>query len=162
MQASEPVSVAVGFDPDAMFRRILVPVEFNEASRCAVAEALGLQRHFGSVVHLFRLAELDEVSRFLAGTGADGITSQSLVEDAEERLERFVENVFPGHLEDVTVHAAMGTDVAEGIVEEARRLRATMVVVGAAPGHHLFRTGIETMVERMPCPVLLVRAHALH
>jgi nucleotide-binding universal stress UspA family protein len=162
MEATEPISVAAGFDPDAMFRRILVPVEFNDASRCAVAEALGLQRHFGSAVHLFRLAELDEVSRFLAGTGADGVTSDSLVEDAEERLERFVENVFPGHAEDVTVHAAMGTDISEGIADEARRLRATMVVVGASPHHHLFRTQIELMVERMPCPVLLVRSHDLH
>ncbi len=149
------------FDPDAMFRRLLVPVDFNDATKCAVAEALDLRRRFGSEVHLFRFAEQDETGRFLAGTGADGTDAQTVLDEARDRLRRFVANVFPGHEHDVIVHADVGIDVADAVVKEAARVRATLVVVGLEPRRHLFRSPMEKVAQRLICPVLLVRPPAL-
>jgi nucleotide-binding universal stress UspA family protein len=157
-QLAIPPRVVPGFDPDAMFRRILVPIDYDDACRCAVAQALGLRRHFGSAVHLFCMAELDEVSRFLAGTGAEGLSGESMISRAEDRLTRFVEHVIPEHAGDVSLHAGTGMDVAEGIASEARRVGATLVIVGSNPERHVFRTQIERVTQRIGCPVLLVRS----
>jgi nucleotide-binding universal stress UspA family protein len=144
------------------FRRLLVPVEFNDATQCAVAEALELRQRLGSEVNLFRYAEPDEATRFLAGTGADGLTAQVIVDGECDRLRRFVENVFPGHADEVSVHASVGVGVADAILKEAARLDATLVLLGVPRKPHLLRTEIEKLVQRLTCPVLLIRPRHDH
>lgn len=161
MQLVKPSTVASRFNTTAMFRRILVPVEFNDASQCAVAEAIELRRQFGSTIHLYHRAEEDESGRFLAGTGAASDSAQALVTAAEDRLRRFMENVLPGHERDVSVHSSADIDVANGIVKEALRVDATLVLIGAERHPRLFRTQIEQVLQALDCPVLLVRPRVL-
>jgi len=156
----EPARGPVRPDTLTIFRRVLVPVDFNEATRCAVAEAIQLWRHFGSEVHLFRYVELDEASHFLAGTGADGMAASTLIESGEDRLRRFVTNVFPGFEGEVSVCANVGVDVADAVLSEAARVRATLVVIGVDARPHLLRTAVDRLLQRLTCPVLLVRSHA--
>src|SRR5205807_3371311 len=83
-------------DTSATFRRILVPIDFTGASKRALATALELQRRFGSEVCLFHMTELGANDEFLAGVGGTKATGTELVNEAVGRLQRFVENIFPG------------------------------------------------------------------
>ena len=142
MQTNEPTTEPFAFDAKLLFERILVPVDFSEGSRRALAIALELRRRFGSEVHLFWLTELSQNDQFLAGTGAAAVTPQDLVEAAEGRLRRFVDNLFPGRSSEVIAHARIGVDVVHAIAREARHIRTTLVLLAQEPKQAVFRTQV--------------------
>jgi nucleotide-binding universal stress UspA family protein len=154
--ATEPVA----FDAKAVFERVLVPVDFSEGSRRALATALELKRRFGSEVHLFRLTESSENDQFLAGTGAEAVSPRTLIEAAEERLRRFVDNVLPGRSGDVITHAQVGVDVVHGIARSARRIHTTLVLLAEEPRQALFRTQLEKLVKELDSAVMILRTPA--
>jgi nucleotide-binding universal stress UspA family protein len=135
------------------FERILVPVDFSAASRCALAVAFLLRERVGSEVHLFHLAEQGENSAFLAGAGAN-LVYGSLAGDARGRLVRFVENLFPGRSPEVFFHVSVGTELAHRIDEVSREIRATLVLLAGAPQRTLFRTRIERIARDVECAVM--------
>ncbi|MGO8994085.1 MAG: universal stress protein [Polyangiaceae bacterium] len=140
---------------ETTFTRLLVPVDFSAGSRRALGAALVLRRSLGSEVHLFNLAELGGNDEYLAGTGANPVTPEELVEDTKARLLRFVDNVFPGHSREVTVHARMGVDVVHGIERIAKEIGATLVLLGARQRESFFRTDIEKVVRDLNGAVML-------
>jgi nucleotide-binding universal stress UspA family protein len=146
-------------DTLATFRRLLVPVHYNAATQCAIAEAIQLYRHFGSEVHLFRYLEPDEASHIRVGTGAHALHMARRIEEAEDRLRRFVASLFPGHEKEMSFYASVGTGLPDAVIAEAARVDATLVLIGVDPRPHLFRTEVERLVQRLPCPVFLVRTY---
>jgi nucleotide-binding universal stress UspA family protein len=153
----QPATEVPSFDARSVFERVLVPVDFSEGARRALATALELRRRFGSEVHLFRLTESSENDQFLAGTGAAAFSPQELVEAAEARLCRFVENVFPGRSGEVVPHAQVGADVVHAIARSARHIGTTLVLLAEEPKQTLFRSQIEKIVQELDSAVLLIR-----
>jgi nucleotide-binding universal stress UspA family protein len=157
MQSTRSSTVQSAFDPKAVFGRILVPVDFSEGCRRALATALELRERFGSEVHLFRLTESSENDQFLAGIGGAALSPKQLVDAAEARLRRFVENVFPGRSGEVVVHARVGMDVVHGIARSAKTLGTTLVVLAEEPKQKVFRTHIEKIIQELDGAVMLLR-----
>ena len=139
------------------FARILVPVDFSDDSRRALAMALVLRESFASEVHLFHLAEHGANDEFLAGIGGSSPPPGELVEAARSRLRAYLENLFPGTAEDVVVHAHYGTDVVAGIERAASEVGATLVLLAGRPRQSLFRTRIEKIVRDLNGAVMVVR-----
>jgi nucleotide-binding universal stress UspA family protein len=156
--SSQSATEPFAFDGASVFVRILVPVDFTEGSRRALATALELRKRFGSEVHLFRMATASENDQFLAGTGADGLSPQRLVEDAEARLKRFVDNVFPGQSGEVIVHAKVGEDVVHGVARGAKTIGTTLVLLADEPKQAIFRTQVEKLVKEVDGAVMILRA----
>lgn len=157
MQSTETTNEVFAFDAKAVFTRILVPIDFSEGSRRALATALELKKRFGSTVHLFRLTESGENDQFLAGTGAAPVTPQEIVLGAEGRLRRFVDNLFPGRSGEVEVDARIGVDVLHGIARSATQIGATLVLLAEEPRLTVFRTEIEKIVRELDMAVMILR-----
>jgi nucleotide-binding universal stress UspA family protein len=157
VEPTQSTTEPFAFDAKAVFERVLVPVDFSEGSRRALATALELKRRFGSEVHLFRLTESSENDQFLAGTGAEAVSPRALIEDAEERLRRFVDNVLPGRSGEVITHAQVGVDVIHGIARSARHIRTTLVLLAEEPRQALFRTQVEKLVQELDGAVMILR-----
>jgi nucleotide-binding universal stress UspA family protein len=160
MQTAQTATESFAFDAKTVFDRILVPVDFTEGARRALATALELKKQFGSEVHLFRMTESSENDQFLAGTGASPMTPEALVEQAEGRLRRFVDNVLPGRSGEVIVHAQVGADVVHGIARRARHLGSTLVLLAEEPKQTVFRSHIEKLVQELDSAVMLIRTPA--
>jgi nucleotide-binding universal stress UspA family protein len=161
MDSVASATEASSFDAKALFARILVPVDFSEGSRRALATALELRKRFGSEVHLFRLTESSPNDQFLAGTGASSIAPAELVEDAKARLLRFVENVLPGQSGEVIVHAQVGADVVHGIARSAKHTGTTLVLLAEEPKETMFRSQVEKLVQALDSAVMLLRTPAV-
>jgi len=157
MQPTQTASSALGFNARGLFDRLLVPVDFSEGSRRALATALELKRQFHSEVHLFTLTEASENDQFLAGTGASALSPQDLVDAAKGRLGRFVDNIFPGCSGDVIVHAKVGVDVLHGICREAKGEATTLVILAQEPKQTILRTQVEKLVRELGSAILIVR-----
>jgi nucleotide-binding universal stress UspA family protein len=145
-------------------RRILVPIDFSEASRAAFDYAIELARSVGASVDVLHVWE---VPTFLAPGSAVvvGASGTSLVEmvrtAAEDGLEKFV-----------TDAAARGAKVNEwraepgspafAITEAARTAEYDLIVIGTHGRTGLSRALIGSVAERVvrhaPCPVLTVRS----
>jgi nucleotide-binding universal stress UspA family protein len=155
-----PAGVAVAVPPESVngptFDRILVPIDFSAASRRALATALLLQDRLRSEVHLFHLAEQGANAAFLAGSGAS-VSSSDLAVDAEARLRRFVENVFPGRGAGVAVHARVGTDVVRAIEGAAKEIGATIVILTGGHRQTMFRTHVEQIARGLSTAVMELR-----
>jgi nucleotide-binding universal stress UspA family protein len=157
MSATQSVAGASSFDAKAVFDRILVPIDFSEGSRRALGTALELRKRFGSEVHLFRLTASTSNDQFLAGIGGDSLAPRDLVEAAESRLQRFVENVLPGRSAEVIVHAQVGEDVVHGIARSAKHTGTTLVLLAEEPKQSVFRTQVEKIVQELDSAVMLLR-----
>lgn len=137
------------------FERILVPIDFSAASRCALAVAFLLRERVGSELHLFHLAEQGENSAFLAGAGAN-LVYGDFAGDARGQLLRFVEHLFPGRSSQVFVHVRIGTALAPKIEEVTREIGATLVLLAGAPHRTIFRTRIERIARDVDCAVMVL------
>jgi nucleotide-binding universal stress UspA family protein len=139
------------------FDRILVPVDFSAASRRALATALVLQDCMRSEVHLFHHAEQGSNAEFLAGSGAT-VAYDGMGKDAEDRLRRFVDNVFPGRSAGVVVHAHGGTGLVEDVEAMAREVGATLVLLSGGSRHGFFRSRIERIARDLDAAVIVLAA----
>jgi nucleotide-binding universal stress UspA family protein len=137
------------------FERILVPVDFSAASRCALAVAFLLHERVGSEIHLFNLAEQGENSAFLAGAGAN-LVYGDFAGDARAQLHRFVDHLFPGRSSEVFVHVRIGTALARRIDEVSMEVGATLVLLAGTPQRTLFRSRIERIARDVHCAVMVL------
>jgi nucleotide-binding universal stress UspA family protein len=156
MQPKAAVPDSFAFATNELFRRILVPIDFYESSRRALALAFEFRERYGSEIHLFHLTESSENDRFLAGVGAHE-NAPGLAGEAEGRLQRFVENVFPGRSREVLVHARVGNEVAQDVVNTADKVGATLVILGAEARQTILRTNAERIIKGLHASVLLIR-----
>jgi nucleotide-binding universal stress UspA family protein len=140
------------------FGRILVPVDFGPGSRRAVATALVMQEQLGSEVHLLHVAEQGGNDEFLAGIGGGNLPPTELVADGKDRLRRFVDDLFPGKMEKVVVHASVGgnVDVVESVERLAKKITPSLVILAGRPRRTLFRTHIERITRDVDAAVMVL------
>lgn len=139
-----------------IFRRVLVPVDFSEASHRGVFTALELRRHFRSELCIFNLAEFDENDDYRRGIGHPYSTFD-LVKITEKRLHDFLENLAEGISAQVVKLAFVGHDVARWLHDVASEWQATLVLVSTHPKHTVFRSQTEKIMRALNVPVLVLQ-----
>ena len=140
-------------DATAMFRRILVPVDFSAVSHRAVYAALEFQRVYGSQLCVFHAAHGGGNDQFLAGLGSP--TSTGDVADTSA-VRRFLNNIAPGRVDAVECDATMDDDYVASIQSKTRKWGATMIILSHEPHTSLLRTHSEKIMKSLEVPVLLL------
>jgi nucleotide-binding universal stress UspA family protein len=146
-----------------MYRRILVPVDGSVASDAGRAQAIGLARTEGA-----RLRFLNVVDEALGLGSTDmGVVDMShLLQSVRELGEKSVEQAAwlagkRGLRADVSVLPSGGRHASDTILEEARRWRADLIVMGTHGRRGFNRLLLGSDAERVlrdtPVPLLLVR-----
>jgi nucleotide-binding universal stress UspA family protein len=140
----------------------LVPIDFTDHSLRALEYVFALLEVFPLKLHLLH------VESSLAWSDVCGML-RHLSEHRLERLgsaeERLATLVPLDWLSRVTVQARMG-DVAEEILDEAFRIQARLVIMGAHPKNVvdklIFGANSLKVLHRSPCPVWLIPAAKSH
>ncbi len=142
-------------------RRILVPVDFSDASRSVLDYAVDIARDRGAEIVLLHVVGLP-VAPFdpAYGVAADPRVTLDLRAGAEKALADLAAKAGAGS------GLALGTRVLDGapsreIVREAREGAYDLVVIGThgrTGFRHVFLGSVAENVVRMsPCPVVVVR-----
>lgn len=139
----------------------LVPTDFSEASKCALAHAIKMAAGFGGEVHLLNVVEIP--------TGALSSLPVDFVSDVEEQG---MENLnamlasFDIDLPPITKIVRSGVpskSPAQIILEYAQDLDVDLIVMGThgrrGPRRLLLGSVTEEVARRAICPVLTVREH---
>lgn len=155
----------VRIDPEAApislseikLRHIMVPTDFSECSRKALAYALSFARQFGAEILLLHVVDS------VPAMGQDVLLQSSLLtvalhEESEKRLERL-------RLESLAIAPVniMSSDGVpwQRIVEVAREKNMDLIMAGTGGRNGLARVLLGSTAERImrhaPCPVLVVR-----
>jgi nucleotide-binding universal stress UspA family protein len=138
--------------------RILVPVDFSECSKKALAYALPLAREHGAAVALlysvppsYAVGEYGGMDYVQLQMDMSGAGNRELARLAGEVAEKKVA---------ITTHLRIGVAATE-IIEAARELPADLIVISThgrtGLKHVLLGSVAEQVVQRAPCPVLVVR-----
>lgn len=136
--------------------QILVGVDFSEASRAALAEAVRLASGQGArldIVHVATAEEVEEIRRFV------DVSEEGVLEDLVQRVRAFSGDAAKG-LEGVGIRARIGHPYVE-LVAMSEELSADLLVMGASgSGERRNRAGMiaTKCVRHAPLTVLLVRA----
>jgi nucleotide-binding universal stress UspA family protein len=140
--------------PDAPFERLLVPIDFSDASRTALKAALRLADREGSEVVLFHAAGYEGNEAFIAALGAPWSTSD-ILEEVHTHLRTFAEMVWPGSGPRVRVHATRSDDPVEAVARAVEMHDSTLAVVGTHHRRRVLRSTAERIAHALPCAVLL-------
>jgi nucleotide-binding universal stress UspA family protein len=156
--AQEPATTEAEtpYDVSAVYRRVLIPIDFSECSARALLTGADMQRRFGSEIVLFTATGFDDNDRFLAGTGAPW-SVDDVVGEGRRHLENYRREIAPGI--QATYDARIADDVAGAIEAAAVRWDATLVVLGlhARKIHRFFRSDAEKVARALPCSVMLLK-----
>lgn len=138
---------------------ILVPTDFSESSRAALAAAVRLAQTFQAAIEVLHV-DLDP-ALVLPPPGdiiAMPIAVESALAGAAEQLKELVEEVRRANV--VCSGASESGRTHTAIVEHALRIGAGMIVMGSHGrhgfGHLLLGSVAEKVVENAPCAVLVV------
>jgi len=155
--------------PDAVpkgmtaIRRILVPVDFSEPSRAALAYAAELARQVDGTVEVLHVAEVPAFvpCASLPEAGASDLSLVTLVRESAEKL--LAELVSDAAKQGITLQAArveLGSP-ARVITDVARGGGYDLIVLGThgrtGLAHALIGSVAERVVREARCPVLTVR-----
>jgi nucleotide-binding universal stress UspA family protein len=144
--------------PERGVERILVPVDFSESSRQALAVAREIAALFGSRVDLLHvLSPKWELSGYSFGSGKP---RPELAEEWETVLMQFADGV-SGTLVPITPHVRVGSS-APAILNAALELRADAVIIATHGTTGLRGTVMgkvaESVINCSQCPVLAVKS----
>jgi nucleotide-binding universal stress UspA family protein len=148
-----------------MYKRILVPIDGSDTAERGLAEAIALARELKATIRLLNLTSdfvlMVEMSsaidyeKFRAGLNQFG---QRLLAKASEQAKA------QGVPTETSLHDLGGGRVADAIVEEARKSRCDLIVIGTHGRRGVSRAMLgsdaENVVRNSPVPVLLVRQPA--
>ena len=155
----------LSYTPTLMYERILVPVDGSDTSKEGLAEAVKLSKELRSALRIVHI--VDESA--LALNPEAGIAAAPLVEDFAEGGKEILEEArslaaAQGADAEVVLHENFTGRVADLIVDEARKWRAELIVMGThgrrGIRHAVLGSDAEAVVHGSPVPVLLVRASA--
>jgi nucleotide-binding universal stress UspA family protein len=140
--------------------RMLVPVDFSDASRAAVEHAIALAREMGAEIHLLHSYPVSPGIATPYGPALPEAVFQSIRASAERRLGEVRQHVADAGIP-VTAHlTAEAASVA--IADAAKELAVDCVVMGTrgltGVKHMLLGSVAERTVRTAPCPVFTTQA----
>jgi nucleotide-binding universal stress UspA family protein len=145
-----------------MYQRILVPVDGSEVSKRGLQEALKLSKALGGHLRLVHIVD----DSALALNPETGIAAAPLVEDFAEGGKEILEEArklaaAQGVDAEVALHENFTGRIADLIVDEAKKWRAELIVMGThAHGgirHAVLGSDADAVLHGAEVPVLLVR-----
>ena len=148
-----------------MYSHILVPIDDSAPAQRGLDEAIGLAHALGSQLHVLYVVDL----RALISSGAGYMPTQQLLDDWKAMGELLVAKaVERARQQGVTADTAVMCDpalrVCDAILDEAKRSKAELIVMGTHGRRGLTRIALgsdaELVLRESPVPVLLVRAAA--
>ena len=144
------------------YKRILVPVDGSPTSNSGLDEALRLARAGGSKIRLLHIVDDTLAFNSPDGAGVNYVlealrkSGRQALQDASDRVRRARLEAQTGLVENFTGR------VADAIVEQARRWRADLIVMGTHGRRGFDRlligSNAELVVRQSLVPVLLVPA----
>ncbi len=143
--------------------KILVPVDFSDCSRAAVAAALTMAQTFEAELELLHVHEVPFTAGAVLVRTPDGreVTMDAFLgEESRRLLDEMVESV--DDLANAPHHEVVKGGVAHvSIVERAKAIGAELIVMGthgrSGLSHLLMGSVAEKVLRAAPCPVLVVR-----
>ena len=139
--------------------RIVAPTDFSPNSERAVEYAVQLARHLGAKLTLLHVVPEPSALDY----SMEGVSVQEIQGWEEEAEKRLTERLARAQLEYKEVDAlrASALHPRDQIVRAARDLSADLLVISTHGytgwKHFLFGSDAEKILERAPCPVLVVR-----
>lgn len=142
-------------------QRLLVPVDFSDCSRSALAEAVTFARQFRSRITLVHVVEPMVLPEDLMLSVPElPAMSGNLVEDCERRLARLAEREIPLEHRGATI-VRVGRPFDE-ICQVAASEPTDLIIISThgytGLKHVLLGSTAERVVRHAPCPVLTLRA----
>jgi nucleotide-binding universal stress UspA family protein len=138
------------------FDHVLVAIDFEEGTRAAVRAGLALARQHGARLTLLHV--LSPPSRWLL---AEGVPPEMLDWARQQRRDRCLgelARLAPGEPGLEIGRLVVTGDPSTAIAGAAARLAADLIVLGSRPRRRLLGPSLtDVLVERAPCPVLVVR-----
>jgi nucleotide-binding universal stress UspA family protein len=141
------------------FSRIVAPTDFSPNSERAVDYALQLARHLGAKLTLLHVVPEPSALDY----SMEGVSVQEIQGWQEEAEERLTERLARAQVEYKEVDALQASALhpRDQIVRAAADLSADLLVISTHGytgwKHFLFGSDAEKILERAPCPVLVVR-----
>jgi nucleotide-binding universal stress UspA family protein len=138
-------------------RKFLVPIDFSKGSEAALEYAMAMGRESNAKLILLHVVPA-AMAQSSEGTRFD--LYNLLERDARANLARFIKRrkLAPGSAQ---VVLARGVNPAEIITQQAKKLRATMIIMGSHGRTGLPRFFLGSVAERTlrlaHCPVLIVK-----
>ena len=144
--------------PLRKLKRILVPIDFSDASLKALRYAVPFAEQFGATLSLVHVVEPIPFAGDLP-SAAVMPSNEELAEDARKRLFSLANEEIE---ELVPVNAQVRTGKAFAEILKAAKLLETDLIIIATHGytglkHLLLGSTAEKIVRSAPCPVLVVR-----
>jgi nucleotide-binding universal stress UspA family protein len=148
-----------------MYQRILVPVDGSDTAKRGLQEAILLSKALGAQIRLVHIVD----DSALALNPETGIAAAPLVADFAEGgreilMEARTMAVAQGVDAETVLHENFTGRVADLIVDEARKWRADLIVMGthASGGirHAVMGSDAEAVLHGAEVPLLLVRVPA--
>jgi nucleotide-binding universal stress UspA family protein len=142
-------------------RHILVPFDFSDGARLALAHAVATARAFNARITLFHVVHLPYLG---SGFGpGDGLALEArLVEETSSQLDAIADEV-KGQGVEAQVVVRVGHPSSE-VVDLAGRDDIDLIIMGThgrtGLKHVLLGSVAERVVRHAPCPVTVVRARA--
>jgi len=144
----------------ALWHKILVPVDFSPSSEAALAYALRLAAVTGAVVDVCHVISLPHVLDPLYERGFEPPQSVKVIEKKGRKRIREIAVPFKGEIKKLRLHFIEG-EAWKKILELAKKLKPDLIVMGThgRRGAKRFLMGsvAEAVVRRAPCPVLTLR-----
>ena len=146
-----------------MYRRILVPVDGSTASNVGQTQAIGLAQTEGARLRFLNV--LDESLGF-SSPDIDAVDMGDLLKSVRELGEKSVEEAASlagkkGLRADTAVLPSRGRRASDVILDEARKWRADLIVMGTHGrrgfNRLLLGSDAERVLRETPVPLLLVR-----
>lgn len=145
--------------------KILVPVDFSDCSRAALAQALSLGAVLGAKIEVLHVAEVPSFSAEprVTSAGASKTLREFGLDTGQAELDAFLGKLEAKDREKLVTKVDAGRP-RDCILERAKRDRFDLIVMGThgrtGRVHSLVGSVAESVVRMAPCPVLTVRAEA--
>jgi nucleotide-binding universal stress UspA family protein len=146
----------------ALVQKIVVPVDFSEASERATTYAWTLARQLGASIYLIHVLETGELAQppVAFDPDSDAARDEALYQDARTRLAEIAERLGPG-AHPLTLEVRRGETI-ESITQAVVHYGADLIIMathGRTGLSHLLAGSVaEGVIRAASCPVLVIRA----
>jgi nucleotide-binding universal stress UspA family protein len=140
------------------YKIILCPVDFDDNSMAALAQARRLAIDMGATIHLLHVLP---ILPMLADHGVNVGSDEAAEKQAQSQLKDLVRRRLTRTPAEIHTHIAFVSEVPKAILAFARDLNADLIVMathGRTGVKHLFFGSVtEAVVRNAVCPVLTLR-----